>query len=118
MYEYAAKVRSIYDGDTCRLDIDLGCRVWLFSVPIRLLGINAPELVKGEPRGIESREFLRTLIPTGSTVWIRTHLDAVEKYGRYLAEVFCTVEDMTHDDYDLSVNSLMVTVGHAVAYWP
>lgn len=36
-------VRSVHDGDTMMLHIDLGFDVWT-TKPLRLLGINAPEL--------------------------------------------------------------------------
>jgi endonuclease YncB( thermonuclease family) len=107
MYEYAAVIRSIYDGDTCRADVDLGFGVWISDMALRLLGIDAPEL--GKPGGKEARDFLRELMPIGSTVTIRTHKDATEKYGRMLAEIW-------DDDTMPSLNAVMVASGHAVPY--
>ncbi len=36
MYEYRARIASIHDADTVRLDTDLGFSVWLNRVPFRL----------------------------------------------------------------------------------
>lgn len=87
MYEYSAVIKEIYDGDTMRADVDLGFGVILSNQPLRLYGINAPE-VTGEqrPLGLVSRDRLRELI-LGKKVVIRTYRDSKEKYGRYLATV-------------------------------
>jgi micrococcal nuclease len=87
MYEYHATIRSIYDGDTMRADIDLGFGVVLTNQPLRLYGINAPE-VTGEqrPLGLVSRDKLREML-LGKRVVIKTYRDSREKYGRYLATV-------------------------------
>ena len=61
-YNYRAIVKSVHDGDTFTVDIDLGFGVWLKDQNIRLYGINAPE-VKGEFRslGFTSRDRLSEL---------------------------------------------------------
>lgn len=116
LYEYRAIVDSIYDGDTVRCSIDLGFGIWRRDEPLRLLGINAPE-VRGEKReaGIASRDALRTRI-LGKLVWLRTVRPTVEnfpgqdmrdKYGRYLATIW---------DEEGDVNAWMVEQGHAVSY--
>lgn len=87
MYEYYADIKSIYDGDTVRADIDLGFGVKLENQPLRFYGINAPEIT-GELKneGLISRDKLREKI-LGKRVIIRTYKDSKEKYGRYLATV-------------------------------
>ena len=62
-YKYKGLVKSVYDGDTIKVDIDLGFGVWLHNQTIRLFGINSPE-IKGEFRslGISSRDKLSNLI--------------------------------------------------------
>jgi len=108
MYEYSARVVSVFDGDSARFDIDLGFYVHMARVTVRLAGINAPELVKGEPAGIEARDFLRDFIPDGSYVTLTTIKDKTEKYGRMLGVIV--------NDEGINVNDLMVSSGHAVTY--
>lgn len=109
MYEYTAKIVSVYDGDTVTVDIDLGMGVWLHGQKIRLFGINAPELRGSEKvKGREARDFLRSHIPNGSMVILRTIKDAKGKYGRYLGRI------ITEDGVD--INTLMVMRGHAKQY--
>lgn len=106
MYEYRATVVSVYDGDTATFDVDLGFFVHLKRVRVRLAGINAPEMVRGVPAGVESRNYLRTLIPVGSSVTLRTVRDRQEKYGRWLASIT--------NSYGVEVNDEMISAGHAV----
>ena len=47
LYRYRALVRSVYDGDTCTVDIDLGLGCWVHGEKIRLYRINAPEYLEG-----------------------------------------------------------------------
>ena len=59
LYHYRAKVASVYDGDTIRVDIDLGLKSWIKDEKIRLNRINAPELRGDErPEGIKSRYLI------------------------------------------------------------
>jgi len=87
-YFYRGKVVSVYDGDTCRVDIDLGFGIWKKKETLRLSRINAPE-VRGESAaaGKVSRDFLRDLILDKDVV-VQTILDTKGKYGRYLAEIW------------------------------
>lgn len=110
MYEYQATVVGVYDGDTITVDIDLGLRVWLRGQKLRLFGIDAYEL-RGDQaaRGRAARDYLKTLV-LHRLVKLRTHRDATEKYGRWLADIYL-------DDGRL-VNRLMIDAGHAVEYLP
>jgi micrococcal nuclease len=87
-FVYKAVVTEIYDGDTIKIDWDLGAGVVLRNQTIRMYGINAPE-IKGEnkEKGLFARDNLRVLI-LGKEVTIRTYKDGKEKYGRWLAEVY------------------------------
>ena len=75
-YVYAATVRSVYDGDTIKVDVDLGFSVHLHT-SARLLGCNAIEL--SQPGGVEARDNLRTLLPVGTVIALRSVL--VDKFG-------------------------------------
>ncbi|MCA9935493.1 MAG: thermonuclease family protein [Ardenticatenaceae bacterium] len=109
LYTYKAIVQSVYDGDTCTVDIDLGLRTWVHDEKLRLARINAPE-VRGEEReaGLRSRDFLRSKID-GQKIVVETIKDQKGKYGRYLAEIW--LED--GDDTWVNVNDLLVQEGFA-----
>ncbi len=110
LYHYKAVIKSVYDGDTCKADIDLGLHVWITGETLRLYGINAPE-VRGEerPQGIVSRDYLRALI-LDREILVETIRDSKGKYGRYLARLW-----LDDDEEGLvDVNQRMVDSGHAV----
>jgi len=108
LYTYSAKVISVYDGDTIRVDIDLGLKTWVKNESIRLNRINAPE-VRGSEKtmGIKSRDFLRKLILKKDII-IETIKDKKGKYGRYLGEIW-----VEKDGKYLNVNDLLVKEGYA-----
>ena len=89
VYTYKATVKSIYDGDTIRVDIDLGFGVIFNDQALRLLGIDTPE-IRGEEKvlGLISKKFVEERIPVGSVIKIATQKDRKEKFGRYLATVY------------------------------
>lgn len=103
-YLYRAVVKRIIDGDTIRVDWDLGAHVTLKDQPLRLLGLNAPEL-RGptRPAGIAARNWLAARLPVGSEIVIHTVKD--DAFGRYLAWVWV--------GFDL-INEEMIAAGHAV----
>ena len=82
LYHYKANVESTYDGNTVRVNIDLGLKTWIMDEPIRLFGINAPELKGPErPKGLKSRDRLRELI-NGKEIFLETIKDTKGKFGR------------------------------------
>ena len=109
LYYYRATVVSVYDGDTCTVDIDLGLNTWVRGEKLRLYRINAPEL-RGKERsaGLKSRDFLRNQID-GKKIIIQTIKDRKEKFGRYLAEIWLPIEDGEM----ININDLLVTKGFA-----
>ena len=108
-YYYEAIVKSVYDGDTIRLDIDLGFNIWVRNESVRLRGIDAPE-IRGEerPLGLESRDWVRSQLPVGTKILMKTEKPFREKYGRYLATVF--LQDGTN------LNEMIVNLGFATKY--
>ena len=109
LYNYRAIVKSVYDGDTYTVDIDLGLNVWMHDAKLRLARINTPE-VRGEQReqGLKSRDFVKGLID-GKEILIQTIKDTKEKYGRYLAEVWFEKEKGNW----ININDLLVKEGLA-----
>ena len=109
LFHYTARVQSVYDGDTCRVDIDLGLGIWIRNEKLRLVRINAPEMTGPEKiAGTASRDWLRGLID-GQEIIIETVKDRRGKYGRYLAEIW-----IQQGECWINVNDALVTAGHAV----
>lgn len=120
-YTYDAVVKSVHDGDTVTLDMDLGLDVHLSDFKVRLAGINAPELPT--PEGKAAREFLAALLPAGTAILVDTVKDRQEKYGRYLgvlrigANPSMTGKLPVMDrEGKVSVNDYMVLNGYAKPY--
>lgn len=44
LYSYRAVMRSAYDGDSVRADIDFGMNHWMMNRELRLVGIDTPEI--------------------------------------------------------------------------
>lgn len=112
LYTYRANVTSVYDGDTCTVNIDLGLHTWLNDEKIRLNRINTPE-IRGEERteGLIARDRLRELV-SGKSIILQTVEDKQEKYGRYLGELWV----MDEMGKMINVNDLLVREGHAQYY--
>lgn len=109
LYHYKADVVSVYDGDTCTMNIDLGLGTWLHGEKIRLSRINAPELRNDErTKGLAARDFLREKI-LGKQVLISTIKDKKGKYGRYIADIWLKGTDGNY----LNINDELVSAGHA-----
>ena len=109
MYQYAAEIIRIVDGDTVHLDVALGFDVRRQD-SFRLYGINAPEI--STPEGRTAKAWLEAVLHDGLDM-VTTHKDQREKYGRYLATLWVRAEDGAHL---INVNELMVKEGHAVPY--
>lgn len=121
IYTYRARVLTVYDADTVRVDVDLGLSTWRHNEPLRLAGINAPELRGPEATaGRTARTFLLQLLgELPAPVLLHTLRDSRGKYGRYLgvlfARDFATVNQLpawTH-----SVNVALLSARHAVPAW-
>jgi len=104
MYDYRATVVKVTDGDSLKLNVDLGFDTWHVGA-FRLLGIAAREL--DQPGGPEARDHLAELLPPGAAVTIQSV--KVDKYGgRYDCKV--TLKDGT----DLGAG--LVATGWAAAW--
>ena len=109
LYHYKAIVTSVYDGDTCTVDIDLGLHTWLKGEKLRLNRINAPEMRGTEKaKGKLSRDYLRSKILKKEII-LETIKDKKGKYGRYLAEVWLQKNGKNYEN----INDLLVKKGYA-----
>ena len=111
-YWYEAEVLSAYDGDTLRVTIDLGFGLRCHNVPIRLLGVDTPEVRGAErARGLVVRDHVRARY-VGQRVLLRTHHDQ-GKYGRYLGHIYLLNNGVPTAE---SLSDELLRLGYAVPY--
>lgn len=98
-----ATVLEVVDGDTVRLELDLGWHI-KYTTRVRLAGINAPELKT--PEGPPAKAYAETLLKVADEVTFMSH--KLDKYGRPLGLIYYggfAARDFADD---------MVRAGHAV----
>ena len=114
MYEYfVEEVKTVVDGDTIDVVIDLGFDI-LFASRVRLAGIDTPESRTTDKAekvlGLEAKEYLKKHLKDAKSVVIRTEkMDSSEKYGRILGWVYVNGESE-------SLNNKMINDGYAWGY--
>ena len=110
MYIYNAKLDRGVDGDTVDATVDLGFDTWKF-IRIRLVGINTPESrtrdLEEKVRGLAAKDFVVDMFEKHNNIFI-LESQGVGKYGRCLGNIFFG---------DQNLNDLLITEGHAVAYY-
>lgn len=104
IWTYPAVVNRIVDGDTIRLELDLGLHIWRTD-NCRILGINAPEL--NTPEGVAAKRYAVELLPVDAEVLFESR--QLDKYGRPLGR-------LTRNGVDFG--QLMLDGGHAVVMKP
>lgn len=132
LYCYRATCRTVVDGDTLDLDIDLGLRTSCRQ-RCRLLGLNAPEIhgVKKDTeefqKGVDAASELVGLLQpeylghgldkripqelyagARAPLWVETVKDKVGKYGRFLVKVW-----VWQDSEILYLNQHLIDKGFA-----
>ena len=100
---WRVKPGSVYDGDTLRLVRGNE------ELKVRFCGIDAPE--KDQPLGIESRDYLRSLLDKGTGEIILVPIEK-DRYGRTVAELFMPIGG----EEELLLNAEMVRAGLAWHY--
>jgi endonuclease YncB( thermonuclease family) len=117
MFEYAASVVRVVDGDTIYFDVDLGFFIRM-TMSVRLKGVNTPELHGAEREaGLKAKAFVEQALPVGALVLLTTY--KAEKYGRYLADVRYLPGAKTRDEIRASgrlLNQELIDKGLAVPY--
>lgn len=99
------RVSRVIDGDTVVCDLSLGYGVWLMARPVRLSGIDAPELPT--PEGKAAREALEGLLAASpSLLFVPDPRERKDKYGRFLGRLL-GAEDIA---------AAMLRLGHAKPY--
>jgi len=85
LFIYQAKVQKIIDGDTLWALIDCGFGR-LIRQKLRLRGIDCPELSTAE--GQRAKRFVQERLKNLDFIIIKTYKDRVDKYDRYLVDLF------------------------------
>ena len=104
--EYQCLVIGNHDGDTLRVSINLGVSTWIIDHPLRLYGINCPELAAAG--GPEAKAFVAQWCRehAGKYTFIQ-HGNGRDKYGRLLGRLQAADGHSLNDD--------LIAAGHAVA---
>tara|TARA_R100001129_G_scaffold121408_1_gene84273 strand:+ start:879 stop:1328 length:450 start_codon:yes stop_codon:yes gene_type:complete len=117
---YRATCERVVDGDSIILTIDAGFDILLSKQSVRLHGIDTSETRGGTPElkalGILAKNYVKQMVPEGSELLIRTHLDGRGKFGRILAEVFMPEAPDTEGYQAKSLNNILVDELLAVPY--
>lgn len=83
MYTYNATIIKVIDGDTIKVLVDLGFKIFVEKT-LRLARINAPET--STPEGLISKTWLTEKLPKDSKITFTSK--SLDNYGRSIAEVF------------------------------
>lgn len=116
LYHYRGTVTAVVDGDTLDITFDLGFRMTT-KQRFRLYGVDAPERFTATgpaateyvKEWLEQARLADLQIGGGGDVFLRTHKPVIDKYGRWLAEVFSADGRSLTDD--------MIAAGHAVRWF-
>jgi len=113
LYNYKARVIKVIDGDTVKLDIDLGFRVhWTSNC--RIAGINAPEVNTEE--GKSSKTWLEGVLVPGDVIMIKSV--KLDKYGRPIFDALVGNRDsnLSQQKGLFVLSEEILKAGHAVKY--
>ena len=110
-YHYSAKVISIHDGDTIKVDIDLGFGVILKNQTFRFFGLNTPEIYGlTKTAGMKSLAYVKKAINKKDIIIISIK-DGKEKYGRWLGKIY-----YQNGDQWMDLNQELIDKGLAIKY--
>ena len=102
-WTYPCIIKSWVDGDTPRVDLDLGFRVhWQGNA--RILGIDTPEL--RDEGGLEAKAFAEQIAPPGLLYWATS--EKMDSFGRPLISLQLV------DGYSFA--EIMISNGYAIPY--
>ena len=112
MYTYNVTIKEIIDGDTIRVDIDLGFDSWIINESVRLAGIDAPESRTSDPDekifGILTKQWIIDNVLVGSTQRMQSIEFKRGKFGRVIGEFII--------DNTFNLNEKLVDKHLAVVY--
>jgi len=118
MFQYSAVVMRVVDGDTLRLNLDLGFKVHIEEI-VRLARINAPETVEWSAKGLSdpARSYIEGATPPGAMVV--ANVTKPDKFGRWLADILYLPGSSVREDIVQNgrvLNDELVQKGFALPY--
>jgi endonuclease YncB( thermonuclease family) len=118
---YHATCERVVDGDSIVLTIDAGFDVLLSKQSVRLYGIDTAEARGGTPElkalGLLAKDYVTQMVPEGSELLIRTHMDRKGKFGRILGELYLPEVLDVEGFQDRSLNTILLEEMLAVPYY-
>jgi len=118
-FVYNALIKSVYDGDTLKVDMDLGFKVWLMDETVRVLGIDTPERrtrnQMEKKAGYAVTQFAQELLVPGQ--WVHIVSEVLDKsgrgkYGRILGDIVFSSPFVGLG----SLRQLLIHIGYAKPY--
>jgi micrococcal nuclease len=109
MFEYNARVLNVIDGDTLKLDLDLGFSVHI-TQSCRLVRIDTPEMVTLD--GLKTQQFVAATLAPATAIHVTT--SKPDKYGRWLVDV--TFQAPATGAQWVNLSDLLLTTKHAAPY--
>lgn len=99
-----ATLTKYVDGDTFYCDTDTQQ-----NIMVRLIGVDTPESVRSDSskntqEGIIASNYIKQILPIGSTLYLEQDTNLKDKYGRELRYVWL------HDTDDISVSSIQINM--------
>jgi micrococcal nuclease len=105
MYIYKVRVIDVIDGDTVKVDLDLGFDMWLNGQNIRLFGLDAPESrttdMVEKKFGLLTKAEVEKYMPVGSIQQMSSIMSERGKFGRILGE-FLVKDPDSHERFNLN----------------
>jgi micrococcal nuclease len=109
MFEYTAQVLNVIDGDTLKLQIDLGFSVHVIQ-SCRLVRIDAPEM--STMQGFTARQFVVDTLAAVTALKVST--SKPDKYGRWLVDL--SFQSPPTGAQWINLSDLLLSTHHAVPY--
>ena len=118
-FTYNVRIVDVVDGDTVKVDIDMGFSMWMMNQNIRLLGIDAPEsrtkdLVE-KKFGLLTKSIVEQYLPIGSMQQMVTTKEGRGKFGRILGEFLVNQPELSTPTR-FNLNRYLVDNHYAVKY--
>ena len=111
MYQYAATLDRVVDGDTVDFDIDLGFDIHVMQ-RVRLLGVDTPE--RGQEGFDEATVALEEKLIKADRIEVWT--SKTGKYGRYLGDIYTTSTGENGEIRTTHINPWIIQMGYGVKY--